>query len=73
MSETLSAFDLLEGDYQGIGLRRLQESLGQIRQSVRQTMDRGLTREEFDVAQRVLLAVETAEETANTLHEKMSR
>ncbi|MBO5490353.1 MAG: hypothetical protein J6N67_05380 [Desulfovibrio sp.] len=72
MSERLSAFDLLEGDHNGAGLRRLQEALLALKTSVRQAMDAGLSAEDFSVAQRVLLAVETAEEAAPRLHDKMA-
>ena len=73
MNEKLSAFDLLEGDYQGNGLRTLQEALCTLQTSVRRSMDQGLSSEDFTLAKRVLLAVETAKETANSLHDKMVR
>ncbi|MCR5562401.1 MAG: hypothetical protein K6F46_03375 [Desulfovibrio sp.] len=72
MNENLSAFDLLEGDHNGTGLRRLQEALLAMKEPVRQKMDAGLSTEEFSVAQRVLLAVETGGEAAARLHDKMA-
>lgn len=72
MNEKYSAFDLLEGDYQGNGLRTLQETLSNLQMSVRRTMDQGLPSEDFALAKKVLLAVETAKETANALHDKMA-
>lgn len=71
MSEKCSAFDLLEGDHNGTGLRRLQEALFAMKTSLRSAMDAGLPADSFSVAQRVLLAVETAEETVPRLHDKM--
>jgi len=71
MSEKLSAFDLLEDDYQGRGLHKLQETLEGMKGAIRHRMDQGLSNEDFQVAQRVLVAVETGEEAANSLHDKM--
>lgn len=72
MSEKLSAFDLLEGDHNGAGLRRLLEALASMKTSIRRAMDGGLSSEDFSAAQRALLAVETGEETAARLHDKMA-
>ncbi len=72
MSERLSAFDLLDGDYNGAGLHRLQEALFAMKSSVRQAMDAGLSAEDFPVAKRLLLAVETGEAAAERLHGKMA-
>ena len=72
MSEKLSAFDLLEGDHNGAGLRRLLEALGSMKMSIRRAMDEGLSSEDFSAAQRALLAVETGEETAARLHDRMA-
>lgn len=71
MSEPLSAFDLLENDYNGAGLRQIQEALVALKLDIKGRMDRGLAADEFPVAQRALLAVETAEETVVQLHDKM--
>ena len=71
MTERLSAFDLLENDHSGAGLRRLQDELFTMKTKVRTAMDRGLSSEDFACAQRVLLSVETAAEAAEQLHDKM--
>ncbi|MBO4300973.1 MAG: hypothetical protein J5861_05145 [Desulfovibrio sp.] len=73
MSESFSAFDLLQDDHSGAGLRRLQEALFEQKTRLRAVMDAGLSAEEFSRAQRALLAVETAEEAAPRLHDKMAR
>ena len=71
MSERLSAFDLLEGDHSGAGLRRLQDALFELKMSVKRAVDAGLSSEDFSVAQRVLRAVETAEDAVLRLHDKI--
>ncbi|MCR4666686.1 MAG: hypothetical protein K5657_05260 [Desulfovibrio sp.] len=73
MNETLSAFDLLEGDHNGSGLRRLQEELYTMKEPIRHAMDAGLSTDDFSVAQRVLQAVQNAEEAVVRLHDKISR
>ncbi|MBQ9405886.1 MAG: hypothetical protein IJU37_03990 [Desulfovibrio sp.] len=71
MSERYSAFDLLEGDHSGTGLHTLQDLLLNMKSTIRTAMDAGLSSEDFSLAQKSLLAVETAEEIIPTLHEKM--
>ncbi len=71
MSERLSAFDLLEGDVNGHGLRTLKEALLTMKMSVKRKMDAGLGPEEFAAAKRVLASIDAAEETLTTLYERM--
>ncbi|MBQ7457158.1 MAG: hypothetical protein IJS54_06110 [Desulfovibrio sp.] len=62
MSETpISAFDLLEDDLSGQGLKKLQERLVDMRTNLRRCMDKGLDPDDFSVAKRLLAAVEAAE------------
>ena len=72
MIETLSAFDLLEGDHNGMGLRQMQDALLAMKTRIRTGMDKGLSPDEFAVAQKALLSVETASETVERLHDKIA-
>lgn len=73
MNETLSAFDLLENDFQGQGLKKIQDALLTMKQKIRTAMDQGLSQEDFAKAKTIDEAIGLCEETVVRLHEKMTR
>ncbi|MBQ7585352.1 MAG: hypothetical protein IJU40_03785 [Desulfovibrionaceae bacterium] len=71
MSENISAFDLLADDYNGYGLKKVQERLIEMQSGLKTKMDAGLSPDEFKLSQALLNSVETAKETIVLLHSKM--
>ena len=71
MSQMQSAFELLDGDVNGYGLKKIREALFVLRSNVKRAMDSGLDSESFAKAQRVYASVEAAETTVDKLHKKM--
>jgi len=71
MSEFISAFDLLEGDVDGKGLKQLQDRLFEMKKSLKSVIDSGLDPETFAKAKRVLDACSSAEDVVVLLHKKV--
>ncbi|MBQ7607723.1 MAG: hypothetical protein IJU76_07095 [Desulfovibrionaceae bacterium] len=71
MNQTQSAFDLLDGDVNGYGLKTLREALFTLKADVKRAMDAGLDAEQFDQAKRVFASVTAAETAVENLYKKM--
>ena len=71
MNEALSAFELLEGDFNAVGLKKIQNQLFSMKIDIKRDMDAGLDPDSFAKYKQLLSAIETAEETVILLHEKM--
>ncbi len=71
MSQTQSAFDLLEGDVNGYGLKKIKESLFTVKSQVKRSMDAGLDPETFAIAKRVAASVDVADTVVDKLYKKM--
>ncbi|MBQ9536448.1 MAG: hypothetical protein IJU79_01510 [Desulfovibrionaceae bacterium] len=72
MSEQLSAFDLLLDDFNGQGLKKMQEQLLTMKNNLKHTMDAGLNADDFAIAKNLLQAVDTSSETIVQLHDKLA-
>lgn len=71
--EMESAFDMLEEDPSGQGLKRLREELFEMRMDVKRAMDVGMTSDEMAVARQVMAAVDSAEKVAERVYDTLNR
>ena len=68
-----SAFDLFDNDSSGYNLKKMREELIEMKQSIKNDMDAGLSQENMAKANLALEAVDSATEVAEKAHAQMNR